>query len=97
LQAILPGVTVEADSGSADGIGNLSLFFDTSDRGGPQRGLTSAITYSIDSKGRSPLTVNGSTIGIASVVIGTQAGNAGHRQGCRTHDERKSDINDWEQ
>jgi hypothetical protein len=52
LQAVLSGVTVEADSGSADGKGNLSLFFDTSGPGGPQQGLTSAITYNVDSKGQ---------------------------------------------
>lgn len=68
LQAVLPTVTVEADSATADGAGNLALFYDTSGPGGPQQGLTSAITYNVDATGRSPLTANGNTVGIAYVV-----------------------------
>ena len=76
LQAVLPTVTVEVDSAAADGAGHLGLFYDTSGPGGPQQGLTSAVTYNVDATGRSPLTVNGSTVGIAYVVnsVGNNAG-----------------------
>ena len=97
LQAVQPGVTVEADSGNADGNGNLSLFFDTSGPGGPQQGLTSAITYSIDSKGRSPLTANGSTVGIAYVVIAGGTGNAAVGKVVVLTTDANPTINDWEQ
>ena len=76
LQAVLPTVTVEADSGAADGNGNLSLFYDISGPGGPQQGLTSAISYSVDSTGRAPFTVNGNTVGIAYVATTTTSGNS---------------------
>jgi hypothetical protein len=72
-------------------------FFDTSDPGGPQQGLTSAITYNIDSKGRSPLTVNGSAIGIAYVVIGTRAGNADTGKVVVLTTNANPTINDWQQ
>jgi hypothetical protein len=68
IVAVLPSVTVEADSANPDGNGNYPLFFDTSGPGGPQQGLTLTATYSVDSTGRSPLTVNGTTIGIAYVT-----------------------------
>jgi hypothetical protein len=68
LVAVLPGVTVEADSATPDGNGNFPLFYDTSGPGGPQQGLTLTATYSVDSTGRTPLTVSGTTIGIAYVV-----------------------------
>jgi hypothetical protein len=97
LQAVLPTVTVEADSGTADGNGNLSLFFDTSGPGGPQQGLTSAITYNVDSKGRSPLTANGNTVGIAYVVNATGSGTTvGGKVVVLTTDANPT-INDWEQ
>ena len=38
LQTVLPTVTVEDDSATADGNGNLALTFDTSGPGGPQQG-----------------------------------------------------------
>ena len=68
IVAVLPSVTVEADSANPDGNGNFPLTYDTSGPGGPQQGLTLTATYSVDSTGRSPLTVNGSTAGIAYVV-----------------------------
>ena len=68
LQAVLPTVTVEDDSGAFDGAGNLALTYDTSGPGGPQQGLSATVTYSVDSTGRAPLVVNGNTIGIAYVV-----------------------------
>jgi Putative Ig domain len=68
IVAVTPGVTVEADSATPDGNGNYPLFYDISGPGGPQQGLTLTATYSIDATGRSPLTVNGSTAGIAYVV-----------------------------
>jgi hypothetical protein len=68
LEAVLPSVTVEDDSAAADGNGNIALTYDTSGPGGPQQGLTQAITYSVDSAGRAPLQVNGNTVGIAYVV-----------------------------
>ena len=76
IVAVLPSVTVEADSATPDGNGNFPLFYDTSGPGGPQQGLTLTATYSIDSAGRSPLTTNGSTVGIAYVVnaVGNLAG-----------------------
>jgi hypothetical protein len=97
LQAVLPSVTVEADSATPDGNGNLSLFFDTSGPGGPQQGLTSAITYAVDSKGRSPLTTNGNTVGIMYVVIATGSGNAGSvgKVVVLTTNANPT-INDWE-
>jgi len=77
LQAVLPTVTVEDDSGAADGNGNLSLIYDISGPGGPQQGLTAALTYSVDSTGRAPLVNGGNTIGIAYVVNGASAGSGG--------------------
>ena len=68
IVAVLPSVTVEADSATPDGNGNFPLTYDTSGPGGPQQGLTLTATYSVDSTGRSPLAVNGATIGIAYVV-----------------------------
>ncbi|HEY4901826.1 MAG TPA: putative Ig domain-containing protein [Terriglobales bacterium] len=68
IVAVLPTVTVEADSANPDGNGNFPLTYDTSGPGGPQQGLTLTATYSVDSTGRSPLTVNGTTNGIAYVV-----------------------------
>jgi len=68
IVAVLPSVTVEADSAAPDGNGNFPLTYDTSGPGGPQQGLSLAATYSVDSTGRSPLTSNGNTIGIAYVV-----------------------------
>jgi len=68
IVAVLPTVTVEADSAAPDGNGNFPLTFDTSGPGGPQQGLTLNATYSVDSAGRSPLTANGNTVGIAYVV-----------------------------
>ncbi len=76
LQTVLPSVTVEDDSASADGNGNLALTYDISGPGGPQQGLTAALTYSVDSTGRAPLVNNGSTVGIAYVVTGS-SGSAG--------------------
>ena len=65
LVAVLPSVTVEDDSASPDGNGNFPLFYDISGPGGPQQGLSLTATYSVDSTGRSPLTANGTTAGIA--------------------------------
>ena len=73
LQAVLPTVTVEDDSAAADGAGNLALTFDTSGPGGPQNGLIQALTYSVDSAGRAPLVVSGTTVGIAYVVNGASS------------------------
>lgn len=74
LQTVLPSVTVEDDSALADGAGVLGLTFDTSGPGGPQTGLTQAMTYSVDSAGRAPLVAKGNTVGIAYVVTGTNSG-----------------------
>ncbi len=68
IVAVTPAVTVEADSATPDGNGNYPLFYDISGPGGPQQGLSLTATYSIDATGRSPLTVNGNTVGIAYVV-----------------------------
>ncbi len=76
LQTVLPTVTVEDDSAVADGAGNLALTYDTSGPGGPQQGLSAALTYSVDSTGRAPLVNNGSTVGIAYVVTGA-SGSSG--------------------
>jgi Putative Ig domain len=76
LQTVLTTVTVEDDSAAADGAGNLALTFDTSGPGGPQQGLTQAMTYSVDSTGRAPLVANSNTLGIAYVVNGTSSGSA---------------------
>jgi hypothetical protein len=97
LQAVLPSVTVEADSANADGNGNLSLFFDTSGPGGPQQGLTSTITYTVDSKGRSPLTANGNTVGIAYVVVANVSGNGPTGTVLVLTTDANPTINDWEQ
>ena len=96
LQAVLPSVTVEADSGNADGNGNLSLFFDTSGPGGPQQGLNSAITYAIDNKGRSPLIANGNTVGIAYVVTATGGANPTGGKVLVLTTNANPTINDWE-
>ena len=74
LQTVLPSVTVEADSATADGNGNLSLFYDISGPGGPQQGLMQSLTYSVDSTGRAPLVLNGTTVGIAYVVDAAGSG-----------------------
>jgi hypothetical protein len=76
IVAVLPTVTIEADSANPDGNGNFPLTYATSGPGGPQQGLTLNATYSVDSTGRSPLIVNGSTAGIAYVVnaVGNIAG-----------------------
>jgi hypothetical protein len=97
LQAVLPSVTVEADSGNADGNGNLALLFDTSGPGGPQQGLTSAITYAVDSKGRAPLITNGNTVGIMYVVVATGTGAQGTvgKVVVLTTNANPT-INDWE-
>jgi Putative Ig domain len=76
LQTVLPTVTVEDDSASADGNGNLALTYDISGPGGPQQGLTAALTYSVDTTGRAPLVNNGTTVGIAYVVTGA-SGSSG--------------------
>ena len=68
IVAVLPTVTVEADSANPDGNGNYPLIYDTSGPGGPQQGLTLTATYSVDATGRAPLMVNGNTVGIAYVV-----------------------------
>jgi hypothetical protein len=68
IAAVLPTVTVEVDSANPDGNGNYPLTYDTSGPGGPQQGLTLTATYSVDSTGRAPLTVSGTTAGIAYVV-----------------------------
>ena len=97
LQAVLSGVTVEADSGSADGNGSLSLFFDTSGPGRPAATPPSAITYNVDSKCRFPFTANSNTIAIAYVVVPVGPGNttAGKVVVLTTHSNPT--INDWEQ
>jgi hypothetical protein len=77
LQTVLPSVVVEDDSGAFDGAGNLALTFDTSGPGGPQQGLTQALTYNVSSAGRAPLTLNGNTVGIAYVVASTATGSGG--------------------
>lgn len=74
IEAVLPAITVEADSATPDGNGNIVLFFDISGPGGPQQGLTLAATYSLDSTGRAPITANSNTIGIAYVVTGVSSG-----------------------
>lgn len=76
LQTVLPSATVEDDSAAADGAGNLALTFDTSGPGGPQQGLTQAVTYSVDSTGRAPLLANGNNVGIAYVVTGTSSSSS---------------------
>ncbi len=68
IVAVLPSVTVEADSANPDGNGNYPLFYDISGPGGPQQGLSLNATYTVDSTGRAPLIVNGNTVGIAYVV-----------------------------
>ena len=97
MQAVLPGVTVEADSGCPDGNGNRSLFFDTSGPGGPQQGLTSAITYNVDSKGRVPLTANSNIIGIAYVVVPIGPGGTTPGKVVVLATNGNPTINDWEQ
>jgi len=97
LQAVLPSVTVEADSGTADGNGNLALFYDTSGPGGAQQGLTSAITYNVDPTGRSPLTVNGSTVGIAYVAIANTSGVSANGKVLVLSTGANPKINDLEQ
>lgn len=74
LQTVLPTVTVENESAAADGNGNIALTYDTSGPGGPQQGLSAALTYSVDSTGRAPLVSNGNTVGIAYVVNGASGG-----------------------
>ena len=70
VQAVEPQVSVQSDSASSDGLGNLSLVFTTSGPGGPQPYATEALTYSVDSTGRATLMLNGSTAGIGYVVGG---------------------------
>jgi hypothetical protein len=74
IEAVLPAITVEADSATPDGNGNIVLFLDISGPGGPQQGLTLAATYSVDSTGRAPITANSNTTGIAYVVTGVSSG-----------------------
>ncbi len=76
LQTVLPSVTVQDDSALADGAGVLGLTFDISGPGGPLTGLTQAMTYSVDSAGRTPLVAKGNTEGIAYVVTGTSSGTS---------------------
>ena len=74
IEAVLPTVTVEADSATPDGNGNFPLYYDTSGPGGSQTGQTLTATYSVDSTGRAPITANGNTTGIAYVVAGVSSG-----------------------
>ncbi len=94
LQTVLPSVTVEDDSATADGNGNIALTYDTSGPGGPQQGLSATLTYSVDSTGRAPLVNNGSTVGIAYVVTGA-SGSTGKVLILTTDANAK--INDLEQ
>ena len=96
LQTVLPTVTVEADSGNADGSGNLSLFYDISGPGGPQQGLTAIATYSVDSAGRAPLIVNGNTIGIAYVANAAANGLATSGKVLVLSTDANPKINDLE-
>ena len=90
-------MTVEADSGSPDGNGNRSFFFDTSGPGGPkQGGLTSATTYDVNIKGRSPLTAHSNAIGIAYVVIPIEPGNTTAGRVVVLTTNSNPTINDWE-
>lgn len=77
LQAVLPTVTVEDDSATADGNGNLALNYDISGPGGPQQGLSASLTYSVDTTGRAPLVNSGNTVGIAYVSTATTSGAGG--------------------
>ena len=77
LQAVLPTVTVQDDSASADGSGNFTLNYDISGPGGPQQGLTASLTYSVDTTGRAPLVNGGNTVGIAYVAAVTTSGTGG--------------------
>ena len=70
VQAVGPQVSVQTDSASSDGLGNLSLVFTTSGPGGPQPYATERFTYSVDSTGHATLMLNGSTAGIGYVVSG---------------------------
>lgn len=97
LQTVLPSVVVEDDSGAFDGAGNLALTFDTSGPGGPQQGLTQALTYSVSSAGRAPLSLNGNTVGIAYVVVGTTSGVAGNGKVLVLSTDANAKINDLEQ
>ena len=97
LQTVLPSVTVEADSATADGNGNLSLFYDISGPGGPQQGLTQALTYSVDTTGRAPLVLNGATVGILYVVDATGNPSGGNPRVFVLSADPNAKINDWEQ
>lgn len=97
LQTVLPSVVVEDDSASFDGAGNLSLTFDTSGPGGPQQGLTQALTYSVDSAGRAPLSLNGNTVGIAYVVTSTSGSTGGNGKVLVLSTDANAKINDLEQ
>lgn len=77
LQTVLPTITVQDDSAIADGAGNVAITFDTSGPGGPVQGLTQTATYNVDSAGRSPLVVVGSTTGIMYLVLPSSTSQAG--------------------
>jgi hypothetical protein len=77
LQTVAAFGTVETDSASADGAGNLALIYDISGAAGNQQGLMQAITYSVDSAGRTPFIVGGNTVGIAYVVVPAGSGIGG--------------------
>lgn len=96
LQTVLPTVTVEADSAAADGAGNLALTFDTSGPGGPQQGLTQALTYSVDSTGRAPLALNGNTVGIAYVVAPAPTATGGSGKILVLSTDANAKVNDLE-
>ena len=96
LQTVLPSVTVEDNSALADGAGVLGLTFDTSGPGGPQTGLTQAMTYSVDSAGRSPLMAKGNTVGIAYVVTGTNSGSSTSGKVFVLSTDANATINSWE-
>ena len=97
LQTVLPTVVVEDDSGAFDGAGNLALTFDTSGPGGPQQGLTQALTYSVNTAGRAPLSLSGNTVGIAYVVNSTSGGPGGNGKVLVLSTDANAKINDLEQ
>ncbi len=97
LQTVLPSVTVEADSATADGNGNLSLFYDTSGPGGAQQGLMQTLTYSVDSTGRAPLVLNGTTVGIAYVVDAAGSGVGANPRVWVLSTDSNAKINSLEQ
>ncbi len=71
LLPVLSSVTVDVDLASADGASSnatLTLNYDSTGPGGSVQGQTLTATYNVDSTGRFPLTVNGSTAAIGYVV-----------------------------